>query len=607
MRIGVWLKLTAVSGLLGACGGDTILSDGGSAGTAGAAGGQPISAQAGTTTAGYGSTGGSAGHAGGLSGSLGGALDSGGDGATDGGAAGNAEAGAGGAAPDTCPDGEFEHDGTSHCWSTCLPGQYVAYEGTKNTDRVCTACDEGTFSDVQNASACRLWWTTCFPGQYVTPGSATASAERQCSSCAPGSFSSSIDAPMCNPWKTCPPDSPTWPEGVVATVGTASSDTVCHTYYDFSSDFQNTATGVTVDSGGSAYVVGTQQLLSLGGDFDMFVRKFDAHGAILWTQQFGTSRYDWPTGFAIDGNRNSYVSGLSSGPSVGTEGASLLDSYLRKFDANGVPLWTRQIGVSGNDSAFALAVDSGGNAYVAGSFDAGGSAQNAYVRKFDASGATLWMQQFGESAQHQAQAVAVDASGNVYVGGVINDQNPDTPYSLDAFVRKFSSSGESSWALQFGTTSADDQIVAAAVDGNGDLYVAGTTGSALEGSKPSSSSDKDAFVRKYDASGATLWTRQIGSSSLDETAALALDTSNNVYLVGSAFGTGLNAGSADVYVRKFDASGVTLWTKQFGTDDLDAAVAAAVDAAGNLYIAGIKDTGGIHQRAFLLRIPPPPP
>ena len=85
------------------------------------------------------------------------------------------------------------------------------------------------------------------------------------------------------------------------------------------------------------------------------------------------------------------------------------------------------------------------------------------------------------------------------------------------------------------------------------------------------------------------WSTQIGTSrSRPKVFSVAVDSSGNTYISGVTGGDldGTNAGSADAFLTKFDASGNVLWTRQIGTAKFDGCRAVAVDSAGYIYISG---------------------
>jgi beta-propeller repeat-containing protein len=142
------------------------------------------------------------------------------------------------------------------------------------------------------------------------------------------------------------------------------------------------------------------------------------------------------------------------------------------------------------------------------------------------------------------------------------------------------------WTRQFGTTNVDE-AVAVTVDPSGSTYVAGWTQGVLP--SQTSSGMLDAFVRKYDPAGNEQWTRQFGSSDRDYLRGVATDAAGDVYLAGETEGTipgQVSAGGRDAFVRKYDPAGNEIWTRQFGGGGGDGGAGVAIDAAGDVYVVG---------------------
>jgi hypothetical protein len=144
------------------------------------------------------------------------------------------------------------------------------------------------------------------------------------------------------------------------------------------------------------------------------------------------------------------------------------------------------------------------------------------------------------------------------------------------------------WERQFGTQRYD-LANAAAPDGEGGSYVAGFTNLALQGQ--TYHHRYDAFLTRYDADGDELWTRQFGTNGTDQALAIAVSGAD-VYVAGSTDGRFPKQearGGTDAFVARFGANGRPVWLEQFGThgDDEGAAIAATADA---VYLAGT--TGG---------------
>ena len=333
--------------------------------------------------------------------------------------------------------------------------------------------------------------------------------------------------------------------------------------------------GVSADGLGNVYISGRTQG-SLGGpnagSNDVFVSKYDASGNLIWIEQLGTSSSDQSFGVSADDLGNVYISGFTEG-SLGGPNAGLWDAFVSKYDASGNLHWTEQLGTSTSDLSYDVSADGLGNVYISGYThgslggpNAGG--EDAFVSKYDASGTLLWTEQLGTSKYDFSFGVSADGLGNVYISGrTLRSLGGPNAGGEDAFVSKYNASGTLLWTEQLGTSSHDGSWDVSA-DGLGNVYISGNTEGSLGGPN---AGGEDAFVSKYDASGTLLWTEQLGTSNSDYSLAVSTDGLGNVYVSGFTEGSlgGPNAGSEDVFVSKYDASGTLLWTEQLGTSNTD--------------------------------------
>jgi hypothetical protein len=261
----------------------------------------------------------------------------------------------------------------------------------------------------------------------------------------------------------------------------------------------------------------------------------------------------------------------------------------------GASLWTHQFGTDAIDQAHAGATAPGGDSFAAGTTygDLAGptfGARDAFLRRVDAEGQEVWTRQFGSPMDELVASIAVMDDGDVVVvGSTGGELFGDPEGDLDAFVAAFGPDGAPRWARQFGTDARDDASgVAVAPDGT--IFVAGRTFGALEGG---SAGAEDVFLRAYGADGGALWTRQIGTPYDDAAYAVAVDAAGRPVVVGATQADvgGEHAGGWNAAVWAFDATGATRWTRRFGADGIDIASAVAVDADGDVVIAGWTDAG----------------
>ncbi|MBI5189281.1 MAG: SBBP repeat-containing protein [Nitrospirae bacterium] len=254
--------------------------------------------------------------------------------------------------------------------------------------------------------------------------------------------------------------------------------------------------------------------------------------------------------------------------------------------------WTRQMGTGGNDSNAGVAVDQAGNIYTIGYNtsipDPNAWGGNSFLKKFDAEGAELWSSQLDVLESYSFNDIAVDEDGNIFAAGLAwggLDGNTSAG-SSDIILVKFDNNGVKQWIRQLGSSGYDAPF-SVDVDASGCIYIAGETLGGLD--ENANSGGFDLFVVKYDPEGTRLWTRQMGAAGDDYGKSVCIDLSGNVYVSGDASGdmngeTG--AGGYDILVTKFRSDGLELWTRLLGTAEADGNGHVAVDASGNVFVAG---------------------
>ncbi len=140
--------------------------------------------------------------------------------------------------------------------------------------------------------------------------------------------------------------------------------------------------------------------------------------------------------------------------------------------------------------------------------------------------------------------------------------------------------------VQFGTV-RDDTPAGIALDSSGNVYVAGSTKGSFDVANQGGS---DIFLAKYDRSGIPSWVRQFGTANEDIAGGVAVDSSGNIYVTGATAGglAGTNSGSYDIFLAKYDSSGSQLWVRQLGTSMDDIPTGVAVGSNG-VWVAGYSN------------------
>lgn len=279
-------------------------------------------------------------------------------------------------------------------------------------------------------------------------------------------------------------------------------------------------------------------------------------------------------------------------------------------------LWARHAGGTGTDMGNCVAMDTAGNAYVAGSFSGAASfgptnlvsagSWDVFIAKYDPLGQLLWVRQAGGTANDAATGVALDPSGNVFVTGNLEGTADFEQITLtnrggaDIFIAKYTGDGALLWATNAGGTGTD-QGYAVAADASGNALVCGTfSGTATFGTTNLSSlGGIDAFVACYTPGGNVAWVRRVGGAGTDVGRAVACDRAGNVCLAGDFSSSTVTAGSitltnrsnagggfSDLFLVKYDAAGTLLWAAQGTGANSETPRGLATDDAGNILLAG---------------------
>jgi hypothetical protein len=230
------------------------------------------------------------------------------------------------------------------------------------------------------------------------------------------------------------------------------------------------------------------------------------------------------------------------------------DIFVAKFSASGAHVWSRGMGGTGQDTGLSIGVDSGGNVVVTGYFQGtvnfgGGSLSSAgatdiFLMKYSASGAHVWSKRFGGTSDDRGTGVAVAGTGDVVVTGFFNATadfggGPQTSTGGgDIFLAKYSSTGTHTWSKVFGTSYGfGDSSSGVALDASGNIALTGSIlGPVNFGGGPlAESGGYDIFAAKFSASGAHLWSKRFLNNYDDHGNAIVMDAGGNIIVVGDFY------------------------------------------------------------------------
>ncbi|MCW3100048.1 MAG: hypothetical protein JWL77_5666 [Chthonomonadaceae bacterium] len=446
----------------------------------------------------------------------------------------------------------------------------------------------------------------------------------------------------------------------------------------------DTPNSIAIDSSGNAYVTGRTyasdfpttsgvfQTVNNGysaGNITAFVTKINSTGtSLVYSTYLGGSNNDSGTAIAVDSGGNAYIAGYTySNDFPTTTGAfqtvnnayAALDAtcFVTKLNSTGTALlYSTYLGGSNYDFAKGIAVDSSGNAYVTGaasstnfpttsgvyqttnhgvgSVNFTGFVCNGFVTKLNSTATALTYSTYlGGSISDNINAIAIDSSGNAYVTGkAASNDFPTTTgafqtvnhayanFSFNGFVTKLNSTAT---ALTYSTYlggSMTEVAYSIAIDSSGNAYVAGlafssdfpTTSGVFQTTKPTTiiprTSYGSGFVTKFNSTGtALLYSTYLGGSGGDGAYGIALDSSGNTYITGSAGSTDFptttgafqrvnNAGTfGSSFVTKLNSTATALLYSTFlggtGSTTNTEGLSIAIDSSGRAFITG--DTTGV--------------
>lgn|GEM_PF-924614 len=236
-----------------------------------------------------------------------------------------------------------------------------------------------------------------------------------------------------------------------------------------SSDDEDEGLGIAIDAAGNLGVVG---YVTQGSDREIFVRKYGPSGNTLWTvvESSPGSADDEARAVAFDAAGNLVAAGYV------TVGGSAENIWVGKYNPSGNELWTRTHDgpAGGNDRGEGVAVDGDGDILVVGYESVGGQGDNAWVRKYDADGTPLWTETFNGPSDDldHARAVTIDAANEVIVvGSTFEDGESD-----NIWLRRYDTDGNPTypWATEYNSPGYQSDIATSvAVDGDGNVAIGG--------------------------------------------------------------------------------------------------------------------------------------
>jgi hypothetical protein len=344
---------------------------------------------------------------------------------------------------------------------------------------------------------------------------------------------------------------------------------------------------------------------------------------------------DHNRGYSIcdDENGSVYITGSSYNYDT-----KVLSPHIIQYDQSGRKIW--ELTWEEHDYCRAITIDNESNLYIGGDrYNPIFENSSFMLMKLNKSKQLEWGRIWGISEWARINEIALDSLGNIYAVGQTQDLNILRKYNTNGsflwetswvrytsyisgkididstdniyitgnsgdemFLVKYNSTGDLDWYKTFG---ADNQSIRATdivVDSCDIIYTCGYVDISL----PSPGAYvNDVFVAKFNASGVQMWNKTWGGSSYDQASGIAVDLNDNLYITGSTNSYKYQK----LFVLKFSTEGMKMWSNVLDFSVEDAGKDIIVDPFGDIYVVGNTFTinGGSDILIVKMSSIPPPP
>jgi uncharacterized delta-60 repeat protein len=359
------------------------------------------------------------------------------------------------------------------------------------------------------------------------------------------------------------------------------------------------AYAIVVDSHDNIYVTGDSW--SPATDYDYTTIKYSPDSnQPVWVARYNGPDNDYDAAYAIvvDSHDNIYVTGDSWSPATDYDYATIKYSP----DSN-EPVWVARYNGPDDDydAAYAIAVDSDDNIYVAGASFASATYDDFTTIKYSpGSNQPVWVARYNgpDNDYDAAYAIAVDSHDNIYVTG--DSWSYATEY--DYVTIKYSpDSNEPVWVARYnGPANNNDSVWDIAVDASDNIYVTGNA-------RVSGAYNDYATIKYSPDSNQPVWVARCNgpaSDSNDHALAMAVDSNNNIYITGYTHASGMQH---DYLTVKYSPdSNEPVWVARYNgpANQGDKAFAIAVDSNDNIYVTGESESSGTYYDYATIKYSP---
>lgn len=370
---------------------------------------------------------------------------------------------------------------------------------------------------------------------------------------------------------------------------------------------------------------------------------------LVWSTNYGGTASDYAIDTVVDEADNLYIYGKTRSttlPGIIGNGTNMgrYDLFVVKFDTHGALQWSAMFGGTGNDdSDGAIVVNSAGDeiyfvgtvpsldypilelpgAYNQATFEGGNS---GFISKLDNEGTLLWSTFIGGEKYDYLRDVVLDENNQMFIMGFTSSSEfpvleksgaynqPMSDLGLnEGVLLQFDENRQLVWSTYFGGDGTD-QMSAMKIAPNGNLFIVGSTDSrdfplvekagAYNSDVFDITDETQVVIMEFDPNGALIWSTLFGGGNYEQARNLQWDAEENLYVIGETespdlpvmelpgayFSGELNNQVAfyltDAFIARFDTAGALDWSTYYGGDKADLATAIEFDEQGNMWLGG---------------------
>lgn len=347
--------------------------------------------------------------------------------------------------------------------------------------------------------------------------------------------------------------------------------------YNGNANMNDEGFGICVDNAGNVYIVGFA--VFTGKSSDVVLLKYNSTGDLLWANQYSATEgavQDKGAAIAVDLSGNIYITGYTTGSD------NLKDVFTRKCNSSGAVLWTKtEDGLSRLDAeGNAIAVGPTGNVFITGYTTSANGTADILAIKYNSFGETQWVKEINGSgnAEDKAWGIVVEDTDNAYITGYVTESTG----AADCYTAKLNTNGSLIWSKTYnGTGNNTDKAWGIVVDSDGSAYITGET--------TSSSANINYVTIKYNNLGSQVWSSFYNGTGNGEDKANSIAFVNtNVVVTGQSWGTTNTYDYATVRYNKSNGGQTLVNRYSFSGETNDVAKDVAT-RGGKIIVTGYSE------------------